>query len=201
MNRRLFLAILGFFIAHELLVSACQNLSDFCLDDTYNPENQDSRGGNKYEFIASKLGIIGQDSLTLPEALGKLFKACASPGMVAAYFGAVVIGKNYYDWEVFEQLIYGITIATSTQLVCTGIGEYLDNAAQKKVEKFNKFIAAWPSYKTGTPEEFHQMFDGLHMLYSNNGKSLDVSQDFVQAVVKRVILAYVESLATKEPAY
>jgi len=219
MNRKLFLLLVGFFVISKPGLSACQNLFDCSginfsgiIEDGAESEVEDivlqeithddgslgHKGLDKYDFIASKLGIIGKNSATTRRALGKFFKAFASPAMVASYFTAVVIGKNFWDWEVSEQLIYGITLATSTQLICTGIGEWLDNTADQKAARVQNVIANWPSYKAGSPEELYQLFDGLYALYANSGRKLDVSQELVDQVIKKVASGYIEFLAQQK---
>lgn len=174
------------------------NLEEVLFDDEIDPSG-DYKGLNKYEFVASKLGIIG-DSKTnnLSLLLSKVLKSLSLPAMVGAYFGTIVMGKEMYDWEAPAQLINGMIIATITHFLLTELSEYFDRISHQKLAWFNDFVANWPSYKTGTPEEFFQLFDGLHMQYLNSGSRLDVSEDFIHEVVKKVAAGYVEFFASSQ---
>src|SRR5579862_5614606 len=90
MNRTIFLLLVGFLVIVQLDSHACTSLVD--LDDGeifQNAYDIDHRGLNKYEFIASKLGIVGNQQESILLILSKILTSLTYPCMIGAYIGAV----------------------------------------------------------------------------------------------------------------
>jgi len=161
---------------------------------------QKTRGLNKYEIMASNLGVIKNDSWlgSIEDKVGKLLKALAFPGMVAANFGTFIISKDEdmgFDASVPNRLALCALAAAITFVVLDGLGNYLSDSTSKKYSKFNDFVQNWPSHKIETPDEYHPLFDGLYMQYTSNNH-INVSDIFIDELLKNVAMTYIQSLIT-----
>jgi len=174
-------------------------LDPFLVDETYKDHD---RSLNKYEFIASELGIVhaAHDSY-IRSIVGRFCTALKFPGMVATYYSALVLSKDEdhgLDLSLYERLAFGALVSAVTFFILDGVGDYLSNKSDDKISIINNYIENWPAHKIGTPEEFHELFDTLHMEYLNNNQTVQMNEIFADEILRNVASAYIASLAKKK---
>jgi len=197
MNRTICLLLVGFLVIVQIDSHACMNLVDQDDGEIFqNAYDPDHRGLNKYEFIASKLGILGNQQESISLVLSKILTSLTYPCMIGAYIEAVFF-LEHEELELsgnqdVDMLCLGLVGSLLTKLFLSTCAEYLDTY-QNKASRFHDVIANWPAYKTETPEEFHQIFDELYQQYLKNNNHVDVSEDFINEIFTRVAAACVHS--------
>jgi len=207
MKGKIFLSLVGFFIAVQFQSHACTNLPDISkavenAQEILLDDELDYKSLNKYEFIASKLGIIGSESGNLRAVMSRVCMSLKYPGMVASYLALLEAAKEDgfpFDLSAPGQIVLGGFVSAATYFLFDSLGNYLDKSDQT-VAKLNDFIINWPSYKTGTPDQFCSLFEGLHMEYLNSGQTLTISNVFAREILKKVAVGYIESLVPEQTA-
>src|SRR5579862_1191721 len=144
----------GFFIALYIHAHAdnftgekTENMQVSVQDSTNNESN---KSPNSYEFIASKLGILGKQSMGISPVLSKIITSLKQSCMIGAYLGTVFYVKEenieLIGNETFDKLTFGFIAAFLTDLMLSTCAEYLDTPSQKVVY-FYDVVENWPLYK------------------------------------------------------
>jgi hypothetical protein len=106
------------------------------------------------------------------------------------------LGKLRQERASIDEMLSSYVISIITFL-CPLVFKLLSRWAEKYDHMYTKiitaYVAKWPEYKVGTPQQFHKLFEILYGVFIARGKKLEINEKIAERLVTRLVMESIDA--------